>query len=92
MRPIVIQEPKAGKIVFFIKGGAAFILRYSGKEERGVQLYGESYQMFRFEVDPKVSAPVQAILSLKALGNTDEAYLVGPFVVSSDITLQKTRQ
>lgn len=82
-RQFVIETPKARKIILFIKGGAAFILRYAGKEERGVQLYGESYQMFQFEVDPKDPAPVQASLSMKALGNTDEAYLVGPFVVSS---------
>ena len=83
VRTFVVQGPSAKKIILFIKGGAAFILRYGGKEERGVQLYGASYQMFQFDVDPQGSAFVQASLSMKALRNTDEEYLVGPFVVSS---------
>lgn len=76
-----VDTLNAKKVILFVKGGAAFILRYAGKEERGVQLYGESYQMFQFDVNPNVSAPVQVSLSIKALGNTSEVYLVGPFGV-----------
>lgn len=71
-------------IVFFIKGESSFIFTINDKKLAGEQIYGQSYQLFIYNLKSEMGGQSATVsLSLKPLKGT--AFLVGPFVVKHSL-------
>lgn len=76
-------SPDEKSLIFFIKGGAKVFLTAQENHLTYEQTYGQSYQIFKFRVDP-VNFPSEIQVRIVPLGNQAVSF-VGPFVLDGKI-------
>ncbi len=73
----------ADQLLFFVKGKASFSLQIGKKEVPGMQVYGQSYQIFQIDLTKDLFKRAhQARIQIIPEGAND-VYLVGPFVLNN---------
>ena len=80
---LTLNDPQVDHIVFFIKGEAKFLVKTNQQlVQQGQTQYGQSYEMFKIDIDSSLLRLPLTIQFLVA-SRKETVYFVGPFAILS---------
>ena len=84
VRSLIKTVEEDSQIIFLIRGSAYFSLRINDEVRKGIQTYGNTYEMFQFSIK-EFTPELKILLSLniQSLDDKVPGELLGPWIVSS---------